>query len=175
MGDYAVTKIILKVKPKFQEPLKNFIEIEKGLEDLNLPWHEYEAYYRNFWESIGISSFYYERYPFSSGSYHAYHTALGSSDDHVGSEFYIDSNNNTRFEDGFWFVEFSSKVGRHSEFTNDVVPKIADAWIGLYGDEYISHPEKLTYNSELIYSFNPTIQQIIDNFKEEYNEEPSKK
>ena len=29
MGDYAITKIILKVKKDFQKNLKDFIEIEK--------------------------------------------------------------------------------------------------------------------------------------------------
>ena len=33
MGDYAMTKIILKVKPEYQNSLKTFIEFEKDLDD----------------------------------------------------------------------------------------------------------------------------------------------
>lgn len=164
MGDYAITKIILKIKPKFKKPLQNFIDIEKRLGDLNLGWEEHEALYTKFWESIGVSSFYYERYPFSAGSYHAYNTSLGTSDDHEGSNFYIDDKFTTRFEDGFWFVEFSSKVGKHSEFTTKVIPIIADAWVGLYGDEYSYNPTKIINNRELIVSNNTETQSIIQQF-----------
>lgn len=167
MGDYAVTKIILKLKPQFQKDLADFISIEKDLD-----WSNDEKVYEKFWEKLGVSPFYYQRYPFSSGSFHAYTTALGTSDDHAGSDFYTDNNYTTRFEDGLWFVEFSSKVGHHSEFKDCIVPLIADAWIGLYGDEYVKHPEKISYKKELIFSSNPTTQIVIDNFLEQYNEEP---
>lgn len=169
MGDYAMTKIILKVKPEYQDSLKTFIEFEKCLDDLNLPWKEHEAHYTDFWESIGISSFYYESYVFSSGSFHAYTTSLGRSSEHEGSDFYVDDKYTTRFSDGLWFVEFSSKVGQHSHFTDVVVPKIADAWLGLYGDEYRTYPERLNFNEELIVSSIPETQIIIDSFREEYN------
>lgn len=167
MGDYAITKIILKVKKDFQRNLKDFIEIEK-----NLDYYKDFSSYQDFWASLGVHPFYYENYVFGSGSYHAYTTALGTSDIHKGSDFYINDNYTTRFEDGFWFVEFSSKLKDHSEFANRIVPIIADAWIGLYGDEYIKHPEKISHKKELIFSSNPTTQIVIDNFLEQYNEEP---
>lgn len=169
MGDYAISKIILKIKKEYQKPLEDFIELEQHLEDLKLPWQEYDAYYTKFWNSIGIDSFYYERYPFSAGSYHAYTTTLGNSDSHAGSDFYVDSNFTTRFKDGLWFVEFSSKVGHHRHFIDEVVPIIADAWLGLYGDEYRTDPDRLSLNNEQIVSDDPEIQNIIDLFRDEYN------
>ena len=164
MGDYAITKIILKVKPEFQKPIKDFIDIEKSFDKLNLPWEEFESLYTQFWESIGVPSFYYERFPFCSGSFHAYTTSLGTSDEHDGSSFYIDNKYTTRFEDGFWFVEFSSKVGKHTEFYDKVVPIIADAWVGLYGDEYSYTPDKLVNKKELIISSDFKTQDIISSF-----------
>ena len=167
MGDYAVTKVILKVKAEFQKDLADFIAIEKDLE-----WDNDETVYEEFWQKLGVNPFYYQRYPFCSGSFHAYTTSLGTSDDHDGSDFYIDNQHTTRFEDGLWFVEFSSKVGRHSEFKDHVIPLIADAWIGLYGDEYCINPDKYSHNPELIVSSNPSTQFVIENFLEEYHAEP---
>lgn len=165
MGDYAITKVILKVKKECQKPLKDFIDIEKSID-----WENQKAY-SEFWNSLGVSSFYYERFVFGQGSFHAYTTALGKSEVHKESDFYIDDQYTTRFEDGFWFVEFSSKVAQHRHFLDKVVPSIADAWIGLYGDEYSYKPEKIEKNKELIFSFNPSTQTVIDNFLDQYNKE----
>lgn len=164
MGDYAITKIILKIKPEFQKPIKDFIDIEKSFDKLNLPWKEFESLYTKFWEGIGVPSFYYERFPFCSGSFHAYTTSLGTSDEHDGSAFYIDDNYTTRFKDDLWFVEFSSKVGKHFEFYEKVVSIIADAWVGLYGNEYSGNPTKLIHNRELIRSSDIETQNIINEF-----------
>ena len=164
MGDYAITKIILKVKKEYQQTLKYFIDNEKSL--------EYDGYasYKEFWEDLGITNdLYYESYPFSSGSFHAYTTILGDSDVHKTSNFYIDTSYTTRFEDGFWFVEFSSKVNKHDEFYNLVVPKIADAWVGLTGGEYHDKPDKLVNNLELITSNNKNTQIIIEEFLTQFN------
>lgn len=164
MGDYAITKIILKVKKEYQQTLKYFIDNEKSL--------EYDGYasYKEFWEDLGITNdLYYYDYPFNSGSFHAYTTILGDSDVHKTSNFYIDTNFTTRFEDGFWFVEFSSKVNNHDEFYNLVVPKIADAWLGLTGGEYHDKPDKLVNNLELITSNNKNTQIIIEEFLTQFN------
>lgn len=163
MGDYAITKVILKVREEYQQPLKNFIEIEKTLH-----WEDEEAY-SEFWNSINISSFYYQMFVFNKGSFHAYTTSLGTSEVHKESDFYIDDKYTTRFEDGFWFVEFSSKIAEHRHFIDNVVRMIADAWVGLYGDEYSHIPEKIEFKKELIKSSNITTQNVINNFLEEYN------
>lgn len=170
MGDYAITKIILKVKKEYQEDLKYFISHEKAssydYHTLNMP----DNPYTEFWESLGITDdLYYESYPFSSGSFHAYTTILGNSDVHETSNFYIDTSFTTRFEDGFWFVEFSSKVNNHDEFYNLVVPKIAVAWVGLTGGEYQDKPDKLVNNLELITSNNKNTQIIIEEFLTQFN------
>lgn len=157
MGDYAITKIILKIKPEYQQKLNNFIDFK----DLN-PCNTLD--YDLFWESLDTLPFYYQGYVFGKGSSHAYTTSLGDSDIHIGSDFYVNDRDKTRFGDGFWFVEFSSKVGRHREFLDRVVPYIADAWVGLYGDEYSRIPSQLQLNRELVVSTDPVIQKVISDF-----------
>lgn len=162
MGDYAITKIILKVKKEYQEKLEAFINFNKsnGVQ---------EEDYSKFWDSLDTLPFYYQDYVFGKGSSHAYTTSLGDSDYHDDSDFYVDDKFTTRFEDGFWFVEFSSKVGRHYEFYQRVVPYIADAWLGLTGDEYSPNPTRLSLNPELIVSSIASTQNIIHHFRKEYN------
>lgn len=168
MGDYAITKVILKVKEEYRKQLELFHAVEPFVNEKNYSEEPYKA----FWKSVGIEPFYYQDYVFGCGSFHAYTTALGSSSSHEGSDFYTDDKYTTRYKDGLWFVEFSSKVGYHSEFKDDVLPLLADGWIGLYGNEYSRIPTQLHFNPELIVSEDEETQCVINNFLKQYNEEP---
>lgn len=168
MGDYAITKVILKVKKEYQQTLKDFIEIEKQLD-----WDSDETAYAEFWSKLGVTPFYYQRYPFGCGSFHAYTTSLGTSDCHRSSDFYVNEENfnyKTFFKDGFWFVEFSSKVGQHLHFLENVVPHISDAWIGLYGNEYSYKPELYAHNEELMLSEDTAVKEKLSSFIKEVDE-----
>lgn len=168
MGDYAITKVILKVKKEYRQTLEDFIEIEKQLE-----WDSDETAYKEFWSKLGVAPFYYQRYPFGCGSAHAYTTSLGTSDCHCTSDFYASKENfkyKTFFKDVFWFVEFSSKVGQHLHFLEEVVPQISDAWLGLYGDEYSYKPTLYAHNEEWMISNDIVVKEKLSRFINEVDE-----